>query len=104
MKRTALFKSFNLSLFTSLVCLDAPALLTASTRSVTLGCIFQFYLGLTNLLRFLQLRTLHVKNNSKKLKPAGMSAFRTKRLKSMQVFLIISSLNLWLSNEIRNAV
>ena len=30
--------------------------------------------------------------------------FRTKRLKSMQVFLIISSLNLWLSNEIRNAV
>ena len=49
-KRNALFKSFNLSLFTSLVCLDAPALLTASTRSVTLGSIFQFYLGLTNLL------------------------------------------------------
>ncbi len=52
-KRKALFKSFNLSLFTSLVCLDAPALLTASTRSVTLGCIFQFYLGLTNLLELL---------------------------------------------------
>ena len=41
---------------------------------------------------------------SKKLNPAGMSAFRTKRLKSMQVFLMISSLNLWLSNEMRNAV
>ena len=52
-KRKALFKSFNLSLFTSLVCLDAPALLTASTRSVTLGSIFQFYLGLTNLLELL---------------------------------------------------
>jgi hypothetical protein len=33
--------------------LDAPALLTASTRSVTLGSIFQFYLGLTNLFELL---------------------------------------------------
>jgi hypothetical protein len=66
--------------------LDAPALLTASTRSVTLGCIFQFYLGLTNLLRFCNYEHYTKKNNSKKLKPAGMSAFRTKRLKKHASF------------------
>ena len=62
-------------------------------------------LGANQLAAFLAITNItRKKNNSKKLKPAGMSAFRTKRLKSMQVFLIISSLNLWLSNEIRNAV
>ena len=64
-KRKALFKSFNLSLFTSLVCLDAPALLTASTRSVTLGSIFQFYLGLTNLFELLAAKFNDLKNKVK---------------------------------------
>ena len=66
----------------SLVYSDAPTSSTASTRSVTFGSIFKFYLGLTKSLSFLLLK-FNVQIS--KFQIDGLEAFVSNRKKNKEL-------------------